>query len=210
LANERNEPLDDLDQSSSEDEDTEDAYVQFEISTYPSDFTLQVLHDKWQNGEIVIPPFQRGYVWTQEQASRPVESFLLGLPVPPLFFYIDESKKSLVIDGQQRLKSIFFFFEGYFGEEDSKSGKRQTFRLKGLHHKSPFSNLTHSELGEDVQVALKDSVLRAINVKQLSPSKEDTSVYYIFERLNTVEPDSARKKFEIACSVVTSMTYCAK
>src|ERR1700683_5528889 len=170
---------------SSETDEQEDAYVQFNISTYPSDFTLSVLYEKWKSDEIVIPSFQRGYVWTIEQASKLIESFLLGLPVPSLFFYIDETRKSLVIDGHQRLKSVFYFFEGYFGEEDPKTHKRLRFRLKGLSPKSPFSNRDYTDLNESEQIALRDSVLRAINVRQLSPSSDDSSVYYIFERLNT-------------------------
>lgn len=175
---------DNLPDDSSTKED-EEPYIHFEITTYPSDFTLSVLHEKWKSGEIVIPPFQRGFVWNIEQASALIESFLLGLPVPNIFFYIDEDKKSQVIDGQQRLKSVFYFFEGYFGEPDTRTGRQQVFRLKGLNEKSPYSNLTYKELGESGQVALKDSVLRAMNVKQLHPVKDDTSIYHIFERLNT-------------------------
>jgi len=166
-------------------DEEEDAYVQFNIATYPSDFTLSVLYDKWKSSEIVIPTFQRGYVWKIEQASKLIESFLLGLPVPSLFFYIDESRKSLVIDGHQRLKSVFYFFEGYFGEEDPKTQKRLRFRLKGLTPKSPFYNRDYAELNETDQIAFRDSVLRAINVRQLMPSSDDSSIYYIFERLNT-------------------------
>lgn len=166
---------------------SEDAepYIHFQITTYPSDFTLSVLDQKWRSGEIVIPPFQRGFVWKIEQASALIESFLLGLPIPNIFFYIDEDKKSQVIDGQQRLKSVFYFFEGYFGEADSRTGKRQVFRLKGLNDQSPYNNLIYEELDEAAQVTLRDSVLRAMNIKQLQPARDDTSIYHIFERLNT-------------------------
>src|SRR5687767_11401856 len=133
------------DQSTSEDVEP---YIHFQITTYPSDFTLSVLYEKWQNDEIVIPPFQRGYVWKIEQASALIESFLLGLPIPNIFFYIDEERKSQVIDGQQRLKSVFYFFEGYFGEADAKSGKRQVFQLTGLNEKSPYNSLTYAQLDD--------------------------------------------------------------
>jgi hypothetical protein len=77
-----------------------------------------------------------------------------------------------------------FFFEGYFGVE-SLQGKRQVFRLQGLAPKSPYFRKLFKELSESDQRKLRNTVLRAINIRQLSPIGENTSVYYIFERLNT-------------------------
>jgi hypothetical protein len=175
-----------LDLSPAEQEDEETGPPEYEISTYPTDFTLQVLHQQWQEGAIVVPPFQRQFVWKQPQASRLIESFLLGLPVPPVYFYTERgTDRFLVIDGQQRLKSIAYFFEGFFGEESA--GRRPVFRLTGLHEKSRFLNKTLSELEESDPAStrrLNHAVLRAFVVKQLDP-KDDTSIFHIFERLNT-------------------------
>ena len=118
------------------DPEEDEEYIQYDIATYPSDFTLKGIQELWNNGDLVIPEFQREFVWSIKQSSLLIESFLMGLPVPPVFFYIDEENKSMVIDGQQRIMSIVFFFEGYFGLE-SVQGKRQVFRLNGLSSKSP-------------------------------------------------------------------------
>jgi hypothetical protein len=77
-----------LEPLASEQADEETGPPEYEISTYPTDFTLQVLHQQWQEGVIAIPPFQRQFVWKQAQSSRLIESFLLGLPVPPVYFYV--------------------------------------------------------------------------------------------------------------------------
>lgn len=167
----------------SEVEDSESTPVEFEIATYPADYTLEVLFQKWKSEDIVIPKFQRGFVWKISQASRLIESFMLGLPVPQIFIYTDPEQKSLVVDGQQRLKSIFFFFEGLFGEED-KAGKRKVFKLEGINENSKWLNKTFNDFSDPDKRKLKDSVLRAIIIKQLNPN-DDTSVYHIFERLNT-------------------------
>lgn len=169
-----------------EEEDAEEVLVEYDIATYPSDNTLEVLYKMWGDGkkDITIPDFQRGFVWTIKQSSKLIESFLLGLPVPPIFFYIDKENKNLVVDGQQRLLSVVFFFEGYFGPETSK-GKRQTFKLTGLNKKSAFYDKKYADLTETEQRKLNGSVLRAINIRQLSPKEENTSIYHIFERLNT-------------------------
>ena len=74
----------DIESIDSELEDQESTPCEYKIKSYPADFTLEVLHKKWKNGEITIPPFQRRFVWTQSQASKLIESFLLDLPVPPM------------------------------------------------------------------------------------------------------------------------------
>jgi hypothetical protein len=158
--------------------------VEYDITSYPSDFTLSIIAQMWKDKDIVIPSYQREFVWSINQASLLIDSFLCGLPVPPVFFYIDEDNKNIVIDGQQRILSVFFYFDGYFGKE-STQGKRKVFRLSGLDESSPHYNMRFEDLDEGSQRKLKQSVLRAMNIKQLSPTGESTSAYHIFERLNT-------------------------
>ncbi|MGY1730635.1 DUF262 domain-containing protein [Geodermatophilus sp. SYSU D01045] len=185
----RTDPVDvAFDDVPSEEEDGDAALRSYEIVTFPADYTLSVLVDKWRRRQVRIPEFQRDFVWKQNQASRLIESFLLGLPVPAIFLYTDRSDRNnqLVVDGQQRLRTIAYFFEGYFGEPNSR-GRRQIFRLTGLHEDSPFANKTYADLERDDPGAwnrLNDSVLRAFVIQQLDPS-DDTSIYHIFERLNT-------------------------
>src|ERR1051325_3248391 len=101
----------------SEELDRENSPPTYEINVYPADFTLEGLKKKLEDKELKLPEFQRSFVWTQKQASKLIESFLLGLPVPPVFLYVDRKDgKFLVVDGQQRLKTIQYFFDGYFGE----------------------------------------------------------------------------------------------
>lgn len=165
-------------------EQTNEALIHYDITSYPSDYTLSVLFKMWNDGDITIPDFQRSFVWSMNQSSLLIESFLIGLPVPPIFLYIDNINKNLVVDGQQRLLSVVFYMEGFFGAENEK-GKRQTFRLTGLNEASPYYNKRFKELTPSDQRKLENSVLRAINIRQLSPDNENTSVYHIFERLNT-------------------------
>jgi len=161
-----------------------EVYQTFDIATYPSDFTLRGIVEMWNSGDITIPDFQREFVWSIKQSSLLIESFLLGLPVPPVFFYIDEENSNLVIDGQQRILSTVYFFNGYFGGENTK-GRKQVFRLTGLNDQSPYFNRAYDDLNDSDRRKLDNSVLRAINIRQLSPTGESTSMYHIFERLNT-------------------------
>lgn len=167
-----------------EEEEEESLPMTYDIAAYPSDYTLSGISQMWADGDISIPDYQRGFVWSIKQSSLLIDSFLCGLPVPPVFFYLDEKNRNLVIDGQQRILSVVFFMEGYFGTE-STHGKRQVFRLAGLGEKNPFENKKFVDLDESQQRKLKQSVLRAVNIRQLSPTGEGTSAYHIFERLNT-------------------------
>ena len=178
------EALEDLITEDDESSEDEIVTVSYDIATYPSDFTLSGITDMWNNGDIVIPEFQREFVWTIKQSSLLIDSFLRGLPVPPVFFYIDEENKNLVIDGQQRILSIVFFMEGYFGRE-STHGKRAVFRLRGIGEKNTYLNKRFVDLEESDQRKLKQTVLRAVNIRQIRPQGEGTSAYHIFERLNT-------------------------
>ena len=182
--NERTNDLQDrleLESVTSEDEDYNSAPPDYQITTYPADFTLEVLYNKWKAGDIVIPKFQRDFVWNQVQASKLIESFLVGLPIPAVFLYREkDSEKHLVIDGQQRLLSTFYYFSGIFGSQENS----RIFNLKGLNEASSFYEKRFEDLLEAEQRRLKNAVLRAFIVQQIDPN-DDTSMYHIFERLNT-------------------------
>lgn len=176
-----------LEENASEIADLESAPLAYEVITYPADFTLEGLVSKYKRKTLIIPGFQRSYVWNIKQASRLIESFLLGLPVPSIFLFTDDkNNEQLVIDGQQRLMTVYYFFEGYFGEPNAQ-GKRAIFKLTGLNENSPYYNKTYKDLEETDTTAfnkLNDSVLRAFIIKQVTPYG-NTSIYHIFERLNT-------------------------
>jgi len=158
-----------------ESEEQEQDVLAYQISSYPADITLKGYLDKWDSGQIEIPPFQRNYVWDQVKASKLIESFLLGLPVPGVFLYKDrKTNKLAVIDGQQRILSSIRYYKNAFEEK--------IFRLKNVLPR--WNGKTYEELEESDRYQLDDTVLRATVVQQLDP-EDDSSIYHIFERLNT-------------------------
>lgn len=100
-------------------DETETSTVEFNIVVTASDWTLEILASKFTTGDIIIPDYQRKFVWDIRRASTLIESFAIGLPVPQVFFYENGDGQLEVIDGQQRITSIAYFFEGYFGEADA-------------------------------------------------------------------------------------------
>ena len=74
------------------------------------DFTVNSIIDKINRGKVNLrPSYQREYVWTTRTASRLVESLLLNVPIPTMFFHETERGNMEVVDGKQRLTSIWAF-----------------------------------------------------------------------------------------------------
>ncbi len=148
----------------------------YSITSYGADYPVDGLVKRIENGTIIVPGFQRKYVWSINMASRFIESLLLGLPVPGIFFSKDSrSTKLMVIDGQQRLKTLMSFYKGIF--------KGKEFKLKGVQER--FLDKTYASLDTEDRERLDDSIIHATIVKQDEPSDDESSIYHIFERLNT-------------------------
>src|SRR4051812_10613964 len=97
------------------DEETTDDEFQvgeYDLTSSPNDFNTSTIVNFIESGAVKIPVFQRNYVWDLKRASKLVESLIIGLPVPQVFLYEEGRNSFLVIDGQQRLMSIFYFVKG--------------------------------------------------------------------------------------------------
>lgn len=154
----------------------ENEEFRYSINSYGADYTVDSIVSRIEKEKIFVPPFQRKYVWTQIQASRFIESLILGLPVPGVFLSKEEKTgRLLIIDGQQRMLSIANFYKGIFGN--------RKFNLKGV--QTDLEGLSYDDLKEVDKNRLDDSILHATVVKQDSPTDDESSIYMIFERLNT-------------------------
>jgi hypothetical protein len=68
----------------------------YSLTSYGADYPIDGLVKRLRDTSIFIPPFQRGYVWNLRQASRFIESLLLGLPVPGVFFSREPDTQKLL------------------------------------------------------------------------------------------------------------------
>ena len=152
---------------------------EYSITSYGADFTIDGLVSRLRRGDIFVPSFQRAFVWDEETASKFVESLLLGLPVPGIFLSREEDTKRLIIvDGQQRLVSLRSFYDGKFADTE------KTFALTGLGKKSRFLGKTYESLEPEDRRRLDDAILHATIIRQDKHSDDNSSVYQVFERLN--------------------------
>ena len=155
----------------------------YEIGFYGTDFPVDALYkrlssgDDAAEGDIFIPDFQRGYVWTKKQADGFIESLLLGLPVPGIFLSTDPAtSRRFVIDGGQRLRTIKAFMDGDFKGADYVLGK-------GVHQ--DFAGKRYTDLLPSDRRRFDDAIIHATIVRQDQPQGGDRSLFYLFERLNT-------------------------
>lgn len=181
---------------------------EYDITVSPNDFNVMTLCSFVESGSVRIPGFQRNFVWDIWRASRLIESLILGLPVPQLFLYEQKRNRFLVIDGQQRLMSIYYFVKKRFPRKDRRADIRRIFDEKGtipeqvLHDDSYFESFDLRLTGSlpDRPNKLKgmdyDSLghyrsqfdlrpIRNIVVKQSAPTGDDSSMFEVFNRLNT-------------------------
>ncbi|MGA7578064.1 MAG: DUF262 domain-containing protein [Desulfobaccales bacterium] len=148
----------------------------YSITSYGADYPVDSLVLRLEKEVVFVRAFQRKFVWTIIQASRFIESLLLGLPVPGVFLARDEpSAKLFIIDGQQRLRSLQYFYNGVF--------RGKEFTLRGVQPR--YEGKTYKTLDTEDQLRLNDSIIHATIIRQDQPSDDQSSVYHIFERLNT-------------------------
>ena len=192
----------------SETDDTSYPITEFDIVSSPNDFNTKTLVDFIDSSVVVIPGFQRNYVWDIKRASRLIESLVVGLPVPQVFLYERGRDEFVLIDGQQRLMSIYYFVKGRFPKK-SKLAELRLIRterniiseelLADDEYFSDFqlnlpeavpgqTNRLHkfrySELDSKERTSFDLRTIRHIIVRQMQPENDD-AMYEIFSRLNS-------------------------
>lgn len=140
------------------------------VSPDKNDRSLTELHRWFQKGRLIIDPeWQREYVWDSKRGSRLIESFIIDLPVPVVYLAANAAGNFEVIDGLQRLTSVFRFFDG-------------SYKLSGLEIRSELNGSSFKDLDIQLQTKLEDCTLRTFEL----PSTTDKDLMFlIFERLNT-------------------------
>lgn len=180
---------------------------EYDLVATPNDFNVLTIQSFIESGAVKIPGFQRNYVWDIKRASKLIESLILGLPVPQVFLYEESRNRFLVIDGQQRLMSIYYFIKQRFPRKDKRVALRRIFDSEGripdevLHddsyftpfrlslpelpeRKNRFKSLNYSTLG-DYKQQFELRPVRNVIVKQNKPPDDDSCVFEMFNRLNT-------------------------
>lgn len=140
-----------------------------EFFASPYDPPVKSLIQEIIDGDLVVrPSFQRASVWDHTRQSRFVESILLNIPIPNLFFAEDDDKTKVVVDGQQRLLAL-------------KQFRENRFPLRGLEALAPLNGKRYEDLTERQQKVFSNRTLRCLVIS----AKSDSEIrFQVFERLN--------------------------
>lgn len=151
----------------------------FNISSWGADITLREIITSYQEGDFVKPELQRKFVWDKKEASRFIESILLGLPVPSIFLAQASKGPQLIVDGYQRIMTVVDFFEGVWKKDNTPFRLWDSERIN-----ERWRNKSYTELSEDDKRRFRLYTIHAIIFEQKKPRNDD-GLFQIFERINT-------------------------
>lgn len=166
-------------------EDVEESVgVSQDISAHPLNPDVQTFYQQWKDGDLIVnPEFQRKFVWDIKRASQLIESILLRIPIPTIYVSESESERFEVIDGQQRLSSIFNFMDGKFPRIDKKTKEPKIieFKLRGLRSLKNLEDKIYSDLDKISQKKIRNYPLNVVVIEK----KSNPHVKFeMFERIN--------------------------
>jgi hypothetical protein len=167
----------------SPEDESEDNYSDddlFSISSWGADLSFRELITRYDEDELVKPELQRHYVWDKSEASRFIDSILIGLPVPSIFLAKTKDEKLLIIDGYQRLMTVRDYIRGVFSKDSSVFKLSKTDRIHERWRGKSFT-----ELDKDEQRKIRNTTIHAIIFMQQHPNDGDTSLFQVFERINS-------------------------
>lgn len=160
------------------DEEINEKYISGEVrivteqARYPLDTICTMLNSgKYQ----LRPDFQRRRRWERPKQSRLIESFIMNIPIPPIFLYEYEFSKYEVMDGLQRLTAIKEFYD-------------DKFPLEGLEYWKELNGKKYSELPQEIKSGIDRRYLSSlILLKETanSKTKADEMKQLVFERINS-------------------------
>lgn len=134
------------------------------------EFTVEHIIDMFEKGEYKIPPYQREFVWEIDKQSKFIESIILDLPIPYIFFADDKTDGKLeIVDGSQRIRTLVSF-------------KKNNLKLEGLEKLDELNGFLFSDLLESRQRRILRKTLRSVELTEKADfeTKKD-----IFQRINT-------------------------
>lgn len=145
--------------------------AQESLVTQQSDFSLSSIREMVDTGSVDISPaYQRRDRWNKDKQSKLIESFILNVPIPPIYLSEDDYGEYSVIDGKQRITAISNFMEN-------------KLKLSGLDNLKQLNGMSFEDLPKEINNALKirPYVRAIILLRQSNPELK----FEVFVRLNT-------------------------
>lgn len=149
---------------------------QIRIVTEQARYPLNTIVGLIESGNYILSPdFQRRHRWGQQRKSKLIESFIINVPIPPVFLYETTYSKYEVMDGLQRISAIYEFYN-------------DQFKLEGLEEWPELNGYRYSELPEVIKLGIDRRYLSSIILLQETAKSEMEALnmkQLVFERLNS-------------------------
>lgn len=169
----------------------------------------------YKDGEMEIhPEFQRVYRWTSTQKTRLIESILLNIPIPSIFVSQDESGVWDIVDGVQRLSTIFQFV-GILLDDDNKPVDHLVLEktkylpsLEGYVWESKEDTELKEIVGKGFTPQQRIDFKRArIDIVIVKKESDPKTKYELFQRLNTGGTKLSEQEVRNCLIIMTNRTF---
>ena len=175
------------------------------IQQYKSDVGFKTLMEGVNDNLYVIPKYQRKYKWTKEQLQDLVMSLICEFPIPPIYTYRNEKNQLEILDGQQRIFSLFFYYIGKYinikkncavdyrkldvENKSFKEALEEAYELEDLETKIRIDDeneidISYNSLPEDIKRTLNYVSITVIEMRWSNPEKRFETIQTIFSNLN--------------------------
>lgn len=185
------------------------------VTQYKADLAFKTLIDGFDQLLYVIPKYQRKYIWSKEQVENLAISLIRGLPIPPIYVYRNKKNQLEILDGQQRILSLFLYYKGKYIKnstntqvelqrlmsddrlnrseitfekllEDQYPLKDVNYELKYMEDdKEKIIDIKYDELPIDIRRTVDFTTISVIEIKVDAENQRNRILYKVFENLNS-------------------------
>lgn len=179
------------------------------IHTVSSQVGFKTLMDGVDKKHCVVPNFQRAYRWSEQQVEELAISLFRGMPIPPIYAYRNEEQQVVILDGQQRIISLYLYYIGKYIKKkkngyidmrkltDSMTSPREYLEDYGLVDKvykmrykdseteeEKVIEITYKNLSERIRRRIDFSAITLFEVSIDSKKYKEETLHKIFANLN--------------------------
>lgn len=172
-----------------------------EISYKTQSMDIESILNSLKNSYFVLPKYQRKFVWDKEEINSLILSLIKNIPIPPLYLYFQDDGKYVILDGQQRITSIFLYFNNIFFKDDKNRSRlnfeeiskelllpnpelNKKFNLEEVKYNVENNDITFKNMSDKIKRIL---LRKSLDIVFVQCNSEDVVKVYsdIFKLLNS-------------------------
>lgn len=178
------------------------------IQTVTTQMAFSSMMSGLERGDYIIPRFQRMYRWSESQVEELAISLVRGLPIPPIYCYRNREQQIVILDGQQRILSLYFYYIGKFLKRkknafidvrkvtEREEGFREQLEKCGLKEKAykmkyredmgdeKVIDITYQTLSNRLKRKIDFSPITLVEINVDSEKYKERTLHKIFANLN--------------------------